>query len=377
MAKSEMKGVTSRGNYWYARIDGKKKYCGIGEKGRELAEAARAKHIAKSYETRELSVGLKVERVKLKTFEDLSKWYLSRPQTQRLKSYQNKTILVTHLKRHFQGKALAEIEVDLLEDYRVARELEGAATYSINTEISLIRAMYRLAVKRKKIPRDLLPGEFPQVRGKKAAPPRRVITETELERLLEVADEDFKNVVICGYETAMRSAEIANLRAKEVYLDVAHISGAKLDYLEVEDVKNGEIKTPPVSLRLKEVLKRRLQGLAPGDRVFTEAGLPYHTTLISHRMKKYCELAGVPYGDKLLDEDGNRQGVVFHSLRHSRTTRWVEEGWSDQIIMKATGHKSLEVYQGYVHLDASSVMRLVERDKTGTKSPRIRAASGI
>jgi integrase len=359
-------------------VNGEKVYCGKGKKGEKRAEAARGKYLSKRYEKREIAVGLNVARLELKTFNDLSHWYLSRPQTKRLKSYQSKTTLAEHLARHMGQKALAEIDVDLLEDYREVREMEGAAIHSINAEISLIRAMFNLATKRKKIPRELKPGEFPLVRGEKAAPPRRVITTDEFERLLEAADDDFADVLVCGYETSLRSREIADLRVKDVRLDASHISGAKLDYLAVTDVKNGKTKTPPVSPELKEVLLRRLKGLAPGDRVFTEAGLPYNTNVVTHRMKKYCTLAGIPYGDKLRNEKGERIGVVFHSLRHTRTTLWVEEGWSDQIIMKATGHKSLEVYQGYVHLDASSVMRLVSREgKAGEKSPRIRSVSGI
>jgi integrase len=381
MAKKQTlpQGVTvqtrSGVQYYYARLGNKRKYCGRGEQGFEIAIAARAMHIGKRYEKREVAVGLNVSRVQLKTFEDLSKWCLSRPQTKRLKSYQTKSTLAGHLARHIGKKALAEIEDDMLEDYREVRGLEGAAIHSINAEVSLCRAMYNLAVRRRKIPRELKPSEFPFVRGEKAAPPRRVITTEEFERLLEAADDDFADALVRGYETSLRLREIADLRVKDVRLDVPHISGNKLDFLAVTDVKNGKTKTPPVSPELKEVLLRRLKGLAPGDRVFAEAGLPYNTNVVTHRMKKYCTLAGIPYGDKLRNEKGERIGVVLHSLRHTRTTIWVEEGWSDQIIMKATGHNSLEVYQGYIHLDASSVMQLVERHKNDTKSPRIRSAS--
>ncbi|UCD32319.1 MAG: hypothetical protein JSV38_16465 [Desulfobacterales bacterium] len=41
--KRTMKGVTYKNGYWCARIDGHVKYCGKGEKGRELAGAARMK----------------------------------------------------------------------------------------------------------------------------------------------------------------------------------------------------------------------------------------------------------------------------------------------------------------------------------------------
>ena len=35
-------------------------------------------------------------------------------------------------------------------------------------------------------------------------------------------------------------------------------------------------------------------------------------------------------------------------------------GFSDEIIRRATGHKSLDAYQKYVKLEPQSVMRLVE-----------------
>jgi len=53
MAKTEnMKGVTCKNGYWYARIDGALKYCGKGEKGRKLTGAARMKWEVKQYENR-------------------------------------------------------------------------------------------------------------------------------------------------------------------------------------------------------------------------------------------------------------------------------------------------------------------------------------
>ena len=75
--KKSMKGVTSiirNGvDYWYARVDGQREYCGKGEKGRELAEAARSKYVADRYEKRELSAGLNVRKPKLKRFVERSR----------------------------------------------------------------------------------------------------------------------------------------------------------------------------------------------------------------------------------------------------------------------------------------------------------------
>ena len=359
----KIKGITSitrKGTeYWYARVDGRRVYCGKNTKGYELAVAARSKYISKKYENREITAGLKVKKAKFNSFVELSNWYMTRPKIQQLISYSRSLSAVANVHRYFSKMHLGQIDVDTLEDYRESRKTEGAADNTINNEISLVSRMFHLALRRKKILSEMMPGEFPRENN---APPRRVVTDIEFEKLLEAADEDFEDVLICGYETAMRSTEIAELRASQVYLDVDHISGKKLDFIDVIDVKNKMPKTPPVSPRLKKVLERRLEGLDPDDRVFVDKTGAYYNTRISHKMRFCCKRAGVPYGDKLLDEQGNRIGVTFHCLRHTRTTKWVEAGWSDQIVMKATGHKDLKSYRGYVHLDAAAVMRLVEGD---------------
>ena len=66
------------------------------------------------------------------------------------------------------------------------------------------------------------------------------------------------------------------------------------------------------------------------------------------------------YGDNAVNEKGERIGIVFHCLRPTRTIRWVELGFFDDSIRRATGHRSLGAYQQYVKLDPAAVMRLVD-----------------
>ena len=82
--------------------------------------------------------------------------------------------------------------------------------------------------------------------------------------------------------------------------------------------------------------------------------------MIKYHLEKACTGAQIPYGDKTLNEKGEKIGIVFHCLRVTRTTLWVAMGFSDEIISRATGHKSLESYRRYVKImDARPVMRLV------------------
>ncbi|UCD87039.1 MAG: tyrosine-type recombinase/integrase [Desulfobacterales bacterium] len=125
-----------------------------------------------------------------------------------------------------------------------------------------------------------------------------------------------------------------------------HISGRVVDYVDlgIFDTKTGARRTVPVSARLKCVLERRLHNLDPEDYVFSDEKRAYTNVRISHKMKCLCEGAGVQHGDNLLNKKGERVGIVFHWFRHTRTSKWVEAGFSDEIVRRATGHKSLEAY---------------------------------
>jgi integrase len=250
--------------------------------------------------------------------------------------------------------------------YRKNRRAQGAKDGTLNNEIGLLSTMFHMAVKDRKIPADFMPTEFVR---KFSQPPRRRVEEEEYQALLEHADDDFRDVLICGYESAMRNSEIRNLTKRKVNLNVPHISGELLDYiyLGIFETKNETERVVPVSAELKEVLERRIKRLSNDDLVFTHNSRPYSRSMVSYFMQTTCERAKVPYGDNDLNADCKRVGIVFHSLRHTRTSLWVEEGSSDEIIRRATGHLSLAAFHRYVsQIDAKSIMRLVKTDQHST-----------
>lgn len=379
MAKS-MKGVTcitrNGAAYWYARVDGRRVYCGEGAKGRKLAEAARSKHVTRKYENREVDAGLKVRRADLRTVTELANWYMTLPTVQEQRSYRRKTEAVAHILKHFGTMPLGHVDADALEQYRAKRKRENVSHSTVNLETQILGAMFHLAARRKKILADQVPGEFPQVEENN---PRPIVTDAQYKRLLEASDQDLRDLLTCAYESAMRSGEICHLTARQVHLDTPHISGMVLDYIDlgIFDTKTGARRTVPVSGALKAIFERRLMGLSPSEHVFSYVGREGHrrtwtTAIISNRFADTCRSLGVPFGDGELNEKGERVGLVFHCFRHTRTTKWVEMGFSDEIVRRATGHKSLDAYQQYVKLDPAAVMMLVEKRHTNDiKSPQI------
>jgi integrase len=366
--------ITRNGDeLWYARIDGRRVYCGKNEEGFNLATVARKKYDVRRVEEGYARAGVKKAKSKFRTFKQLANWYTENKAVQRKKSYQRMAIAAGHLLNYFKSTPLNRIEGDEQDEYREHRKEQGVMDSTVDYEIEILRSMYRLALKRKKIHADTLPGEFVQLNEKN---PRPIVSEKAYHDLREHTDSDFRDVLVCAWETPMRSGEICNLRAGKVKLDVQHISGAVVDYIDlgIFETKTKARRIIPISTELKAVLKTRMKGLDPDEYVFTytRAGRArkYTPQTLWNRMVKACEKAGIPHGDKILNEQGERIGLTFHCFRHTRISRWVAEGHSDEIIRRASGHDSLKAYKDYVKLDPAAICRLVHKRYTnGIQAP--------
>jgi integrase len=308
-----------------------------------------------------------VKREEFKTVKNLMDWYMTLPSVQEKQSYKRKLISISRVIDYFGKMPVGSVEGDTQEKYRQMRELQGAASGTIDLEIALLSAAYHLALKWKKISAESMPGEF-LIRFEKN--PRRLVKDEEYKTLLQKAKDDFRDVLICGYESAMRSSEIANLRAGQIHLDEIRLSNGKkmtVDYIDLGqfDTKNKTRRTVPVSQELKAVLERRIKDQEPQERVFMNGPIPWTVFAVAKAFERLCNAVGVIHGDKAKNERGERIGVVFHCLRHTRISKWVEAGFSDEIIRRASGHMSLDAYRAYVKLDPSAVMRLVESSISG------------
>ena len=239
---------------------------------------------------------------------------------------------------------------------------------TIDYEIATLSAMYHEARKDKQIEADTMPGQFIIIGDQNPRPP---ITDKQFENLLKHTDPDFTDVLTCAYESAMRNSEIRNVTPAQVHLNVQDISGLIFSYIDlgIFDSKNNVSRSVPVTDRLKAILERRMDGLDSEDMIFTNKNRKYSLTAISNKMKQACERAKLPYGDKVLNNKGEKIGLLFHSFRSTRISKWVELGYSDEIIRRASGHRNLKTFQRYVKIGPSSVFRLVQdpQNNSGTK----------
>lgn len=265
---------------------------------------------------------MKVKKIHFKNFAELCNWYMTLPSIQNQKIYERKITATKHLLAYFKDSPLNRMENTQQEQYRLYRENHGAAPGTIDLELKLLRTISYKAIKGKLIPVNFMPGEFVI---KNIVIPRRIITDEEFGLFLKYSKPDFQDVLICEYETGMRSSEICNLTVSQVKLNIQHISGAVLDYIDlgIFDTKTGTRRMIPISTCLKRIIESRIIGLKENDYVFTnEKGLKFYRASIKARFETVCRRAGVIYGDKPKNAKGERIGVVFHCFRHTRTSKW-------------------------------------------------------
>lgn len=382
ITKRTVKGAKGKTHtYWYATINGQKKYMGSGPKGKERAEAARGKHLGKKYENQNVQAGLDVKRSEFESIPEMLEWYLDLPDIKKQKSFNRKQIAANNLIEYFtdQNIKLVHTTPDTIDKYIEQRREQKVLDSTINVELSLLNNAYKLAVQKWQVHRDFVPGSFVISQKDIEEVPRRLVTDEEYTKLVDAATDDFRDMIVLAYETAMRSGEICNLRFYRVHLDevVSEVPYKTANYISLGKfgTKNKTDRIVPLSETAQKLLRKRLEGLHPDDYVFlTDNAQPFTSAMVSERFRSTCNRAGIIYGDEIVERaDGEKErlGIVFHCLRHTRTTLWVRMGLSDEIIRRATGHLSLAAYQKYVKLDAGDIMVLVNgRTDLGQKPPK-------
>jgi integrase len=253
---------------------------------------------------------------------------------------------IQHLCRILGGNLLlSQITRAHVEQFKQIRKTEThqgrpISETTVDRSLEVLRHMLRIAEE------EGILEKFPRVKLYKPDNSReRVLSEEEYQWLLAVSPVHLRRIILCAYETGMRSGEIQGLTWNKVDLK------AGLIRLEGKDTKTGEGRNVPISPILREIMEDirkelREEKVTPIDgRVFTWKGKPM-TEGWKTAFKTACRKAG------LMD-------LHFHDLRHTFVTRKVREGWDYKRIMAITGHKTFAVFQRYNNPSEEDIKEVV------------------
>lgn len=235
---------------------------------------------------------------------------------------------------------------------------------SVNADLRVVR-MLLLAARRDGLIQEN-PAEFVEsVRSRGNGAPaseRRAFTIPELRCILDVADPEWRSMILFGVYTGQRLSDIASL------------SWANIDLLKgelrLQTQKTGRLMVLP----LAPPLVRHLESIPCSDDV--RAPLHPRAAALLARNGRSAALSN-QFGDLLADAGlrprlsrrGGGEGrnarrlkseLSFHSLRRTATTLLHEAGVPQQVVQAMIGHDSTEVHQLYVAIGSEALRKAAD-----------------
>lgn len=165
-----------------------------------------------------------------------------------------------------------------------------------------------------------------------------VLSRSEVRRLFERVT-NFKHLAIMmvGYSTGLRLAEVANLRIPDIdsermVIHVRHGKGQKDRFL-------------PLSRIVLEVLREHWRIERSRDYLFSgqREGRPITHSSIQKFVARAGEAAGI------------KKRVTMHCLRHSFATHHLEAGTDLRTLQLLMGHSSLKTTSRYLHISTERI----------------------
>lgn len=142
-----------------------------------------------------------------------------------------------------------------------------------------------------------------------------------------------RQIIILALETAMRQAELVNLKWE--YVDIKR---RRIQLVMSKDyhIKNGQNRVIPLSNVACQVLSDLGAETHTKGRVFSELT----TEAVKRAFIRTTERAAI-------------EDFHFHDLRHEATSRLFEKGLTIAEVKSITGHRTLSSLERYVHVSTA------------------------
>jgi integrase len=304
------------------------------------------------------SQGLAVEGVRVRIrFSELIDWHLMQDMVRGKKSFKNDVQRAAVLKERFGDLIADEITQTMVRNFQVQRMSERTwrgepvKPATVNREIALMKAAYNLGMDEGLVTNN----PCRKVKMLKEDNARdRVLSWEEFERLREELSPAARRIVETGYYTGMRLGEILGLKAESVDLEKGLID------LIGEDTKDHERRRVYFGEELHRVLKECIElreklGVAHGYFFIRNDGKPVRS--IRAAFENACRRAGI-------------KDFRFHDLRHTYNTVMRRAGVHDSVIMKQTGHRTMEMFLRYNTVDERDGREAVRRSQEYLRKER-------
>ncbi len=242
-----------------------------------------------------------------------------------------------HLRRFFAGWHAVDITTGAVRKFTRKRQREGASNGTIARELSVLRRMFTLAVKARKLP------ETPYIEMPKVSNVRSGFLEhDQFLRLYGALPAYLKPVIAMGYYTGMRLGEIRRLPWEQLDLPNREVR------LNPRETKNDEGRTIPLVNKLVDLLSEHKARCPNSSFMFPSSRWPERPIGDFRKAwRRACVRVGLGKFEKQENGRGKYFGLIPHDLRRASIRNLVRAGVPERVAMDISGHKTRSVFERY------------------------------
>lgn len=285
-------------------------------------------------------------------FELLEQYTEAKARTLRMKGFEG---MVTAWKKSFGNVPCSKLTESKIEKYLNSRK-DLSAT-SKNRHLTILRSVFSwgLNLKEPLVSSNPTLGIKKDKRAEEAAKRNRYLNHEEIQRLLSLASDGFRPILVTALHTGMRRGEILSLKWADVDLKARNITVRK-----TKGGKNREIKMNDTLVETLKNLPSRFQK----NYVFpspVKPGKPY--TDVNHTFNRLTRKAEI-------------EDCRFHDLRATFASQMVMSGADLKTVQELLGHSSLTMTQRYAHLSKAHVAQAVQNMDNELKTAQLQHTEG-
>jgi len=273
------------------------------------------------------------------------------------------TISWNHLRPVFGELPASDVTTALIDQYIESRQSKGIKGGTINRELCILQAMFRLGAQytmaNGKRMVDRLPA-FPK-KLEEGKPRRGFLKDEEFAVLASHATVPWLRCFIeCAYKFGFRKGELLGLRKRQVDL----IDGLIL----LEDTKSGDPRQVPMNAKMKELFLELVRGKNDDDQVFTR---PDGSVVVDFRDDWYALCVAAKLGRYVpaKGKDGETYnkyvGLNPHDFRRSAIRNMLRRGVGEKVSMTISGHATRSILDRYNLVDGTDLYEAARKIEAG------------
>jgi integrase len=248
-------------------------------------------------------------------------------------------------------------------DFRAA-ELKRVSSRSVNHGIKFLRMVFKTAKEDGKY-HDENPASGVKVAKLRDQDHRRGFIVPEIQRVLKVANDEWRSLIYFGLYSGQRLGDLARLTWSNVDLD--------RDEIRFVSRKTGRTMIIPIA----PPLRAEIETLPAGDdlhqplhpRAFASVEKSGGVKTLSRQFYELLGNAGLtnPKAHRRSEaapgRDGSRElsQISFHSLRHTATSLMKNAGINASVVMDIIGHESEAISAHYTHIDEDTKRKAIAK----------------